>query len=263
MLTARRRNVMGLLMLGIGVLGVVVLPGHAQAITFTFNCTIPHPPSNACPSGGSFGTVTLTDGVGSRVGMVEIDWDLTPDAGFAQSIERIFLNVQDPFVPGRQFYLVNGNYPTPPSLSPPGAGQTGGTVLYGSNTQSLGDFGFDITLTPGQGSFPIVSPPDLALVAFNTLTNPDTFVPLSAANFNFTTTPTASQPGVPPLFAGFRTPVLGGGVGEFWSGAPGGGVVVAEPTSLLLLGAGLIGLGALVARRKSAGKKASAAPMGS
>jgi hypothetical protein len=197
--------------------------------------------------------VTLTEvTTGPRSGLIDIDWTLTP--AFGATLERMFLNFQDPFVPGRDFYLVTRTYDPTTDPVPPTLALRTGTAIYGNNTQAMGEFGFDITLTPLQGNFPLGSVGQRSLVAFDG--NPATLFPLSEAAFNVTTVSTPSLSGFPPLLAGYRTNVLGQGVGEFWAGSTS---QVSEPPMLLLLGTGLVGLAGLAARRRAAKDNASAA----
>ena len=54
----------------------------------------------------------------------------------------------------------------------------------------------------------------------------DVAVDLAATDFAGFTVPTATNPGQPPLQAGYRTTVAGAGIGEFWAGSiPSGGPV--------------------------------------
>jgi PEP-CTERM motif len=155
------------------------------------------------------------------------------------------LNWVPPFLTNHKFYLVDPNAAAGVASNDPFA-STLGTVLYSNGTQTMGNFGFDLTVDPNNPG-PFVFAGSLAL--YNQLPNPDAPVNLDVADFLSLTTGT----GTPALNAGYRTNVLGGGVGEFWAGSTGSTTVqdiaTPEPASMLLLGSGLL---TVVARRRRA-----------
>jgi hypothetical protein len=255
MVTARLKT---WLLTGLSVLVLATgVPNQAQAdtVTFNFNCQVtPHAPGGVCVPGGSFGTVTLTDSIVDP-NRVDISAQLTP--GFGQTLERLLLNFTGTLPPQNKLVMVS-------QMAPAGSqGPTVGSAQICNNCQVLGQFDFDVRLSPQP-------PPNLtfsgSLALFDTNPPPDQEVNLDVSNFNVATVPTAASPGMPPLFAGYRTNVdtlgLGGKEGEFWAGTPGTPPSVSEPVSLFLLGAGLVGVASVAgraAKRRAAGKLALAA----
>jgi hypothetical protein len=246
------------LLTGLSVLALAMgVPNQAQAatVTFNFNCQVtPHAPGAVCVPGGSFGTITLTDSIVDP-NRVDINGTLTP--GFGQTLERVLLNFSGTLPANNKLVMVA-------QMAPAGSdGPTVGAAQICNNCQVLGQFDFDVRLSPQP-------PPNLtfsgSLALFDTGAQPDVEKNLDVSNFNVTTVSTPNSPGLPELFAGYRTNVdtegLGGKEGEFWSGAPGTPPSVSEPVSLFLLGAGLVGVASFAgraAKRRAAGKLALAA----
>jgi hypothetical protein len=219
-----------------------VRPGPAQAstITFLFDCRITNTATSTCSPGGPFGTLTLTD---SLVDPNRVDIDLALAPLFGDSLEKVYMNWVPAFLTNHKFYLV-------PQNAAPGVASNNpypvklGTVLYGDSVYSLGKFSFDInTSFPSQTGFIFQG----SLALYNQVPAIDTPVNIDVANF----IATSGGTGTPPLYAAYRTnncsQNCNGYSGEFWAGAS---TTVSEPATLLVLGVGLVGLGALVARQR-------------
>jgi hypothetical protein len=220
---------------------MVAMPSRAQAdsITFVFNCHFANTSPATCVPGGPFGTLTLTDSV---VDPKRVDVDLVLTPLFGDALEKVYMNWAPPYLPNHRFYLVpqdaapgvDSNKPFPKQL---------GTVQYGDSSLPLGKFAFDI-INSLPSTTPFVFHGSLAL--YNQIPAVDVPKNIDVSDF----LATSEGLGTPPLFAAYRTyncvTNCTGDSDEFW----GGSTHVAEPAGLLFMGAGLVGLGALVARQR-------------
>jgi hypothetical protein len=197
----------GLLLGGIAVLAALatlLMPGGVEAIDFAFTCQIPNTSTSGCTIPGQFGTLSIVQGV-TDPNRVDVTGNLTP--GFGTALERVVLNYDGP--DGTHLRILS------PTAPPGSMGPLAGTATTPcNNCQSLGGFGFDIRLSP--------VPNDLNFSVSLALFDGPTQVPLLPDFFNLTTEQTPTNPGTPPLFAAYRTHVLGGGIGNSGRAHPAG-----------------------------------------
>jgi hypothetical protein len=219
-------------------LGLLAVPTSALAntLTFQFNCHLAFPQTNpgSCATvlpGAPYGTMTLTD-VQLAGGITRIDISLTAIAqpGYGNTLERFYLNFQSPFLTNHQFYMVPVG--TPANGGPdstPYQGLTIGSTAYTNNNTNFLGFFFDFSFVPTSGNMTFTG----SLALFDQIT--DMPVNINTSMFNLQTSGTGS----PALWAGYRTHNTASGP-EFHAGATTQVTAVPEPTSLLLVGTGVM-----------------------
>lgn len=212
-----------LLMVAGALVFAAMTPGQAKAATITFDlkCTITS--STVCTdSASSFGTVQLVDN-GNNV-------DVTVDllSGYA---ERVYLNV-DPAL-GSTGWAISG----------------GGTATYNSNASGPGSYvRFDLNLNPADNTDPVT----FTISKTSTNLNPESFLFKDNQSLLYAAVCVAGGDSGSCSSGSFGTgeeQINAKGAKNYTSTGPVNTNPVPEPSALILLGTGLLGLGYGARRR--------------
>jgi hypothetical protein len=217
----------------VGILGFGAADANAASITFDLNCVLNTTP---CVGVSSFGTVTLTDGTGANTGKVEVAVNL---AGTGQKFKDLLFNFTGPET---QFTSSDGQ-----------------TLVYGSNAFVINPYNglFDLSGMGGlgwNGDDPystFVGSPQGAIsvadfIAKDSSGGQGVYVAMHIQNIGDANggncTGSASGTNCAPGVTGPGSLKIGGRIPDTSIPAP-------EPTSMVLLGTGLIA-GAWRAKRR-------------